>query len=145
MKAVDELTAARLEAENLTNVMEDRTKAKRAAITNANMPVSGLSFDESQVLYNGFPLEQASAAEQLRVSFAIAAAANPRLAIALIRDGSLLDEKSLADVGAMADAHNMQVWIERVDTSGKVGIVLEDGAVTSIDGVPVEQQEAVAV
>ena len=31
-----------------------------------------------------------------------------------------------------------QVWIERVDTSGKVGIVIEDGTVVAVDGQPVD-------
>lgn len=30
-------------------------------------------------------------------------------------------------LGEMAETNDMQVWIERVDSSGKVGFVLEDG------------------
>ena len=30
---------------------------------------------------------------------------------------------------AIADEHDYQIWIERVDTTGKVGFVLEDGAI----------------
>ena len=44
-------------------------------------------------------------------------------------DGSLLDETALSLVAEMADANDMQVWIERVDSSGKIGFVLEDGHV----------------
>jgi hypothetical protein len=32
-------------------------------------------------------------------------------------------------LSAMADAADYQIWIERVDVSGKVGVVMEDGSV----------------
>jgi hypothetical protein len=60
---------------------------------------------------------------------AIAMAANPELRVLRIKDGSLLDENGLRLVAEMADAGDYQVWIEQVDTSGKVGIVMEDGAI----------------
>ena len=93
------------------------------------MPVKGLSFGEGEVVFNGLPLNQASDAEQLRVSIAIAMAANPKLRVLRIRDGSLLDERSLAAVATMADTQDYQIWIERVDSSGKVGVHMEDGEV----------------
>ena len=47
----------------------------------------------------------------------------------LIRDGSLLDEDGLRMVAEMADARGAQVWIERVSSTGNVGVVMEDGQV----------------
>ena len=41
----------------------------------------------------------------------------------------LLDENGMKLLAEMADANDFQVWIERVDSSGKVGIVLCDGHV----------------
>jgi hypothetical protein len=35
----------------------------------------------------------------------------------------------MKEVEQMAQERDMQVWIERVDESGKVGIVIEDGEV----------------
>lgn len=121
--------AAERNAAVITAQMEARTKQREEAIANAAMPVEGLSFGEGEVLYNGLPFDQASSAEQLRVSVAIAMAANPKLRVLRIKDGSLLDENGLSMVGEMAEAADYQVWIEQVDTSGKVGIVMEDGAV----------------
>lgn len=124
-----DLTDAEKESEELTEAMKARVQQKTDAIAKAAMPVDGLSFGEGEVIYNGIPMAQASDAEQLRVSIAIAMAANPKLRVLRIRDGSLLDENSLKVVGEMADKADYQVWIERVDTTGKVGIVMEDGAV----------------
>ena len=121
--------AAEKNAAALTEQMDARTKQRADAIAAATMPVEGLTFGDGEVLYNGIPFEQASSAEQLRVSVAIAMAANPKLRVLRIKDGSLLDENGLRLVGEMAQAADYQVWVEQVDTSGKVGIVMEDGAV----------------
>jgi hypothetical protein len=58
-------------------------------------------------------------------------AANPKLRVIRIVEGSLLDEDSLAAIGAMAQSEDFQVWIERVSSAGTVGIVIDDGAVAS--------------
>lgn len=113
----------------LTKAMEDRVAQKDAAIAAAKMPIEGLSFGDGAVTFNGLPLDQASDAEQLMVSTAIAAALNPKLRVIRIRDGSLLDDDAVQQLGKFADAHDMQIWIERVDGSGTVGIVMEDGHV----------------
>ena len=95
----------------------------------APMPVEGLAYGAEGVLFNGLPLEQASGAERLRVALGIAMANQPKLRVVRIKDGSLLDERSLALVAELAAARDYQVWIERVDTSGTVGVVMQDGEV----------------
>jgi len=115
------------EAAGLTARMDERKAAKAAAIERAVMPIGGLSFGDGVVLYNRVPFAQASSAEQLRVSVAIAMAGNPKLRVLRIKEGSLLDEHSLEMIRNMATDGDYQVWIEQVDTTGKVGIVMEDG------------------
>ena len=134
MKKVAERDEAdRLEAEaaGLTEAMQGREKDKREKVAAAKLPVQGLTFGEGAILMNGVPFEQASDAEQLRASIAIAMNLNPRLRVIRVRDGSLLDERSMALLSEMAKDQDYQVWIERVDGSGKVGFVLEDGHVKS--------------
>ncbi len=58
-------------------------------------------------------------------------AANPKLRVLRIKDGSLLDEGNLALIGAMAEAGDYQVWIERVEESGTVGVVMHEGTVAN--------------
>lgn len=128
-----ELAAAEGEATALTRRMDERAEQKRTAIAATKMPIDGLGIGEGEVTYRGLPFAQASSAEQLRVSVAIAMAANPDLRVLRIKDGSLLDEKSLAMIAEMATAEDFQVWIEVVDTSGKVGIVMEDGEVAAVN------------
>ena len=119
------------EADALTGRMAAREEEKLTAIKSATMPLDGLGFGDGYVTFDGLPLDQASDAEQLRVCAAISMAGNPKLKVIRIRDGSLLDEDSLKMLADMASERGYQIWIERVDSSGKVGIVMEDGMVKS--------------
>lgn len=115
----------------ITTRIEQRAKDKQKAIAEAKMPIDGITFGEdNSILFNDLPFDQASAAEQLRISTAIAMALNPNLRVILIRDGSLLDQDSLALLAEIAEKNDYQVFLERVATGDKVGIVIEDGRVS---------------
>lgn len=117
------------EYDNLTARIEGVDNVKIAGLAKATFPIDGLSFDSTGVTYNGIPFSQSSGAEQLRVSLAMAMAMNPDLRVIRITDGSLLDSENMALIESMATAADFQVWIERVDESGTVGVVIEDGMV----------------
>jgi DNA repair exonuclease SbcCD ATPase subunit len=121
------------EAEGLTFKLEDLESEKQKMIQNAKFPIEGLSFDENGVLYKGVPFKQCSSAERLRVSMSMAMSLNPGLRVIRIMDGSLLDSKSLDIIREMAADKDFQVFCEMVDESGKVGIVIEDGEVKSVN------------
>jgi len=133
IKLVAEHTALQVTAEALTATMEKRTADKQAAIAAAAMPAPGIGFGDGFVTLAGVPFEQASDAEQLRASISIAMALNPKLRVIRVRDGSLLDEDSMKILGEMATAADFQCWVERVDSSGKVGFVIENGKVKGQD------------
>ncbi|MBY0250163.1 MAG: AAA family ATPase [Methylobacterium organophilum] len=126
-----EAQAVEAEAQSaaLTKAIEERVTAKREAIAKAELPVPGLGFGDDEILLDGVPFDQASSAEQLRTSVAIAMAANPKLRVIRVQDGSLLDEEAMRILAEMAQAADYQVWIERVGVSGGVAIVIEDGTV----------------
>lgn len=44
-----------------------------------------------------------------------------------VRDGSLLDDEAMKLLAEYAEENDLQVWIERVDSSGAVGFVIENG------------------
>jgi len=105
----------------------DKTKADGLAA--ADYPITGLGFDDDGVVYNEVPFKQASSAEQLRVSTAMGMALNPELRVMHIRDGSLLDTRSLDLISRMAEANDFQIWIERVGTGDEGAVIIEDGEV----------------
>ncbi|WP_370677594.1 AAA family ATPase [Pleomorphomonas sp. PLEO] len=122
-------------SDELTTAMATRTTEKTKKIAAAELPVPGLTFgDDETILLNGVPFEQGSDAEQLRASIAIAAAVNKDLKIVRVRDGSLLDDDSWQILKDFAEANDVQVWAECVDSSRPGAIVIEDGSVAGIIG-----------
>lgn len=118
----------------LTSSMRARDKLVADALAAAKMPVEGLSLapdDKGKlgVIYNDLPLSDASSAVQLRVSVAVAMAANPKLRVLRVKDGSLLDKKSLEILREMATASDFQIWGEFVGEGEGTGIIMEAGEV----------------
>jgi len=122
-----ELENTQMESDLLTEKIKALDEAKSSAIAKADMPVNGLSFDKDGLILNGIPLTQISSAEQLKVSVAMGMAVNPKLRVLRITDGSLLDSDNMAVIESLAKDGDFQVWIEKVDDTGKVGIYIEDG------------------
>jgi hypothetical protein len=139
------VAGARSRAEELTKALEAHDAAQAKALAESKLPVEGLGFTADGVSLNGIPLAQASTAEQLRVSVALALAQSPGLRVAMIKDGSLLDRDSLALVAQMAAEAGAQCWIERVGDGEEVSVVIEDGTVAENRLEPVADSEPEAV
>lgn len=134
-----QFNAKQKESEKLTEQIEALEKQKRSAVASAKFPVDGLTLDDSRkVVFNGIPFDQASTAEQLRVSISIGLALNKNLRILLIRRGSDLDPESLKLVAEMAEKADAQVWLETSRTDAPMSVVMDDGHVS---GVVSEQKE----
>lgn len=112
-----------------TEVLSKIKSQKDKMISDAKMPIEGLSFDENGVLFNGIAFTQLSSAEKLKVSMAMAMSMNPELRIVRILDGSLLDSENMKVIEEMVSDNDYQAWIEVVDESGEIGFYIEDGEV----------------
>ena len=130
-RLIGRATDAEQESEHLTVAIDKIDADKQAQLAAVKWPVAGLGFGDTGVSYNGLPFSQASGAEQTEVSFAMAAALNPQLKIAIIRDASLLDAEQMAVVCKLAEKYDMQAWLEVVASDAPTGIFIEDGTVVS--------------
>ena len=128
--------------DTLTKQIDGIATERKDLLANASMPVDGLSFDDGGLLYNGIPLDQASDGEKLMVSLGISMALNPTLRVLRIKDGSLLDSKNREIIAKMVADKDYQLWFESVGSDGKVGILIEEGEIVSIDGEKVEKKAA---
>lgn len=110
---------------------------KVEAIAAAKLPVAGLGFGDDAIMLGGVPFDQASMAEKLRASVAIAMASKnkgkdqPQIRVLAIHDGSLLDEDSLKLLEELAEDQDFIILLERVGTEGG-GIVIDDGSDGSV-------------
>jgi len=126
-KHLDQAKQLETESGNLTAIMDAREGGKQRGIAAAKLPVPGLSFGDGVVLLDGVPFKQGAASKRLRTSVAIGMAMKPKLRAMLIQNGERLDEDGMKILAAMAEENDYQIWVERVDSSGKVGFVIEDG------------------
>lgn len=121
-------------SDSLTEKIETIENIKQNMLKRAKMPISGLCFDEDGVTFRDIPISQCSSSESLKIACAIGMAINPTLKVILIRDGSLLDSDNLKILRDMAKLHDFQVWIEKVDETGKIGFYIEDGGIVKVGG-----------
>jgi energy-coupling factor transporter ATP-binding protein EcfA2 len=131
-KRLTQVEAVEKQAADLSAAIEARNETKRKAISDVEMPVEGLGFGPGHITLADQPFDQASDAEQLRASVAIAAAMNPKLRVIRVRDGSLLDDTSMSMLADFAAERDYQVWIEVVDSDRPGAIVIEEGRVAGV-------------
>lgn len=126
-EASSDLETTTAEAKKLSAALFEKDNEIRRAI--AASPVGGpLQFVDDELRLNDMPLAVASHAEKLRVGIGVATMLQPDASVVLVKDGSLLDQDSMAAIEQIAQAHGMQVWIERVE-SGE-GFTIEDGEIS---------------
>lgn len=116
-------------SQELTDTINDKKDEKEDLLAKSAMPVEGLSFGEDGVILRGQPFEQASDAEQLETSIAIAGAMNPKLRVIRVREGDKLDSDAWAALVAYAEKRDLQIWAETVESRRDSAIVIEDGQV----------------
>ena len=104
-------------------------EARDRHIREAKLPIEGLALSPSGVRLGGIPFEQLSSSERIRASARIGMALAPTLRIMFIRDGSLLDDQSFAELVTLAEEREYQLWIETVGAGHGDAIVLEEGVV----------------
>ena len=128
-KAVKDYQDAKKKHESIDKATSDKLAEKDAAIRNAKYPVEGLAFEDDSLMYNGIPLSQASAGEQIIISARIGMVLNPNLKVLLIRNASLIGTKNFDLLSKLAEQNEYQMWCEYVDTTGEIGIYIEDGEI----------------
>lgn len=119
------------ESDELTHVIDDLDAAKLKAIEQAALPVTGLGFGDGYVTLDKVPWEQASTAQRIDASTAIAMALNPKLKVILIHNGSNLGSKMKERIRQRAIEKGYRVLMEVVDDTGGTHVVIEDGVVKS--------------
>jgi len=119
----------------LTEQINVARKVKADMLTNATMPVPGLTITDTGLSINGITDENWSDSEALYISLCISAALAKDLKTIFIKRGESLDESSLNELKKFADENDFQVIIEIVDdkynlTNDNI-IYIEEGEILS--------------
>ena len=131
-----EALAAKGRSEMLTAEIEELDRRVATAVAGASLP-AGLTLDAEHgiVCLFGRPFEAAGTAERITASAEVAMALNPKIRVMLLDEGSELDSAHLALLADLAEAHDYQIWITRVEEGERgTGFRIVDGSVEQGSG-----------
>ncbi len=102
--------------QDLTNSIESLMLRKTEIISNSDLPIKNLTFDDESLYLNGMVLDesQVSTSQIIEVGVKLAVALNPNLKIISIPRGESLGSKRLQSIKEFADKHGYQLFIEKV-------------------------------
>jgi DNA repair ATPase RecN len=124
---------AKRRADNIYRLVElFRDELPKQLLTQADLPVEGLSFDDETVLVDGIPLHQLGTSKQYRIGILIAAALNPHSAFVLVDQAESMGRKDLAEVAQVARERGLQIIASFVAPDAEPGegvTVMEGGLV----------------
>lgn len=135
MKVKAEYNQKIKEQEDLNDNLKSIEETKRRIISDAKIPVPGLTFDDNQLYYNGLPFEksQINTAQQIIVGLQINLALLKDIKIARF-DGSLLDNENIAEVEKWAKENDLQLFVEFVDrNTEKLRIEIKEESKQSVE------------
>lgn len=138
-KAEEDAKQQREQYNALTNDIESIRQQKRDLLTNADLPLEGLSVDDGKLLYLGQEWDNMSGSQQLMVATAIVRKLKPDCGFVLIDKLEQMDNITLTQFGQWLEQEGLQAIATRVSTGDECSIIIEDGY--SIEN---EQHQSVA-
>lgn len=122
----------------LTNDINSIRKEKVSLLTNAQLPLQGLSVADGELTYNGQKWDNMSGSDQLKVSTAIVRKLKPDCGFILLDKLEQMDMVTLNEFGQWLEQEGLQAIATRVSTGDECEIIIEDGYVTENKLVPSE-------
>lgn len=128
--AENRLTEMQAESNGYTGELEQIKADDVDILKNADFPVTGLSVDDDDVLFNGMPFGEESDSRQRILSMDIALSRQPKDGFRFVRfrDASLFDNDSLEEIFAKAEEEDALCLAEIVGEDGP-GMLIQDGLI----------------
>ena len=126
-KAEEDAKGYREQYKELDNVIANIRKQKTNLLTNADLPLPGLSVDDGELLYLGQRWDNMSGSQQLQVATAIVRKLKPECGFVLIDKLEQMDQLTLQEFGAWLEQEGLQAIATRESTGDECSILIEDG------------------
>lgn len=126
-KAEEEARVQRDEYNRLSSEIEAVRKDKRDLLTNADLPLEGLSVNDGKLLYLGQEWDNMSGSQQLMVATAIVRKLKPDCGFVLIDKLEQMDQITLDQFGKWLEGEGLQAIATRVSTGDECSILITDG------------------
>lgn len=137
-KAETDAHEYRAQYDKLSTSLNDLRKQKTDLLTNADLPLSGLSVADGELIYNGQKWDNMSGADQLKVSTAIVRKLKPDCGFILLDKLEQMDLETLNEFGEWLEEEGLQAIATRVSTGEECSIIIEDGYVDGQVIIPEE-------
>lgn len=128
-RAEDEAAQYASEYDRLTESIQQKRADRMALLNGADLPLPGLSVEDSVLTYNGKRWRDMSGSDQLRVATAIVRRLNPDCGFVLLDKLEQMDLTTLTEFAAWLEAEGLQAIATRVSTGSECQIIIEDGMV----------------
>lgn len=138
-KAEEDAGEYRTQYNTLSDKIVKLRTQKNDLLTNANLPLPGLSVDEGDLIFNGQKWDNMSGADQLKVSTAIVRKLKPNCGFILLDKLEQMDLQTLEEFGKWLEQEGLQAIATRVSTGEECEIIIEDGYVSGQEQVPMQQ------
>ncbi|WP_110933281.1 AAA family ATPase [Paenibacillus bouchesdurhonensis] len=138
-KAETDASDHRVQYDQLTAEINGIRQQKTDLLTNANLPLPGLSVDDGELIYNGQKWDNMSGADQLKVSTAIVRKLKPDCGFILLDKLEQMDIDSLREFGTWLEQEGLQAIATRVSTGEECSIIIEDGYVAGQEDIQLQQ------
>lgn len=115
----------------LTEEIQGVRQAKTDLLQKAELPLTGLSVMDGELIYNGKKWDCMSGSDQLKVSTAIVRKLNPKCGFVLLDKLEQMDLDTLKEFGQWLEAEGLQAIATRVSTGDECSIIIEDGYVVA--------------
>lgn len=126
-KAEDDARGYQTSYEKLTGQIEDIRQKRTALLDAAELPLTGLSVKDGELIYNGQKWDNMSGSDQLKVSTAIVRKLNPNCGFVLLDKLEQMDMQTLEAFGQWLEGEGLQAIATRVSTGDECSIIIEDG------------------
>lgn len=126
---------------DMSKQIEDVRQKKIDLLTSAELPLSGLSVADGELIYNGQKWDNMSGADRLKVSAAIVRKLNPKCGFVLMDKLEQMDLRTLQEFGKWLQQEDLQVIATRVSTGEECSIIIEDGYVVGQDHPVMEDKK----
>lgn len=130
-RATEEAENYETQYRGLTERIEGVRQERFNLLKNANLPLEGLSIQDSKLTYNGKFWDSMSGSDQLIVAASIVRKLNPKCEFVLMDKLEQMDLQTLAEFGRWLETEGLQVIATRVSTGDECSIIIEDGYVVN--------------
>lgn len=139
-KAEEDALEYKNQYDKLTTQLDDVRKQKAELLTNAQLPLPGLSVDEGELTYTGQRWDNMSGSDQLKVSTAIVRKLKPDCGFILLDKLEQMDMVTLQQFGKWLEQEGLQAIATRVSTGDECEIIIEDGYAVKNETIPANEQ-----